>query len=103
MFLVLSHLLFAVVAALTAFFKSRLDTSLEILALRHQVAVLKRKRRRARLIRIDRLFWITLRSAWSRWSDALVIVKPATVIGWHRQDFDCIGAGDRVPVVDGPE
>jgi putative transposase len=86
MFLV-SHLLFAVLAALRAFFRSRLDTSLEILALRHQVAVLKRKRRRARPTRIDRLFWMTLRSAWSRWSDTLVIVKPATVIAWHRAGF----------------
>jgi hypothetical protein len=74
-------LVFAVLAALRVFFRSRLDTSLEILALRHQVAVLKRKRGRARLTRIDRLFWIVLRRAWSRWSDALVIVKPATVIG----------------------
>jgi putative transposase len=82
-----SYLPFAVLAALRAFFRSRLDTSLEILALRQQVAVLKRKRRRARLTRIDRLFWITLRSAWSRWSDALVIVKPGTVSTWHRAGF----------------
>jgi len=67
----------AVIAALRVFFRSRLDTSLEVLALRHQVAVLKRKRQRTRLTRIDRLLWITLRSAWSRWSDALVIVKPS--------------------------
>jgi putative transposase len=80
-------LVLAVIAALRVFFRSRLDTSLEVLALRHQVAVLKRKRQRTRLTRIDRLLWITLRSAWSRWSDALVIVKPATVIAWHRKGF----------------
>jgi hypothetical protein len=61
-----SDLLFAVLAALRVFFRNRLDTSLEILALRRQVAVLKRKRQRVRLTRIDRLFWIALRSAWSR-------------------------------------
>jgi hypothetical protein len=84
---VVSGLLFAVFAGLRAFFRSRLDISLEILALRHQVAVLKRKRRRVRLTWIDRLFWIALRGAWSRWSDALVVVKPATVIAWHRAGF----------------
>jgi putative transposase len=80
-------LVLAFLAGLRVFFRSRVDTSLEILALRHQVAVLKRKRQRARLTRTDRLFWIILRSVWSRWSDALVIAKPATVIAWHRAGF----------------
>jgi len=34
-----------------------------------------------------RLFWIMLRNVWPRWSDALAIVKPATVITWHRAGF----------------
>ena len=29
----------------------------------------------------------TLRRFWSRWTDVLVIVKPETVIGWHRAGF----------------
>ncbi len=68
-------------------FRNRVDTSLEVLALRQQVAVLKRKRRRPALTRLDRLFWTTLRHVWPRWSDLLVIVKPETVVGWHRADF----------------
>ena len=72
----------AIVAAFAIFFRSRLDISLEVLALRQQVAVLKRKRRRPVLSRLDRLFWIMLRNVWPRWSDVLAIVKPATVIGW---------------------
>jgi hypothetical protein len=28
-----------------------------------------------------------LRRCWSRWSDVLLIVKPETVIGWHRGGF----------------
>jgi len=48
------------------------------------VAVLKQKRPRPRLNRLDRLFWTTLRRVWPRWADVLVIVKPETVIGWHR-------------------
>jgi hypothetical protein len=63
------------------------DTSLEVLALRQLVAVLKRRRRRPCLNRLDRFFWIPLRSIWPRWSDVLVIVKPETVIRWHRVGF----------------
>jgi hypothetical protein len=49
--------------------------------------VLKRKRPRPILNSLDRLFWTTLRHVWSRWSDVLVIVKPETVISWHRAGF----------------
>jgi putative transposase len=77
----------AILAAFAVFFRSRLDVSLEVLALRQQVAVLRRKRGRPLLSRLDRLFWIMLRSVWPRWSDVLAIVKPATVIAWHRKGF----------------
>ncbi|HSU31758.1 MAG TPA: integrase core domain-containing protein [Bryobacteraceae bacterium] len=77
----------AIVAALAVFFRSRLDLSFEVLALRQQLVVLKRKRRRPVLSRLDRLFWILLRSVWPRWSDVLAIVKPATEIAWHRRGF----------------
>jgi putative transposase len=49
--------------------------------------VLKRKRPRPSLNRVDRFFWSALRSIWPRWSDVLVIVKPETVVGWHRAGF----------------
>ena len=35
----------------------------------------------------DRVFWIALRRVWSRWAEVLVIVKPETVVGWHRAGF----------------
>jgi transposase InsO family protein len=35
----------------------------------------------------DRIFWILLRRFWSLWKDVLVIVKPDTVVGWHRAGF----------------
>ena len=73
--------------AIRAFFRDRRDTALEVLALRQQVTVLKRKRPRPKLNGLDRLFWTALRHCWSRWSDVLVIVKPETVIGWHRAGF----------------
>ena len=74
-------------AALRVFFRNRTDTALEVLALRQQLGVLKRKRPRPVLNRLDRLFWTTLRTLWSRWDEVLVIVKPETVIGWHRAGF----------------
>jgi hypothetical protein len=49
--------------------------------------VLKRKRPRPVLNRLDRFFWTTLRRCWPRWTDVLVIVKPETVVGWHRAGF----------------
>ena len=62
------------------------DRHLEILALRHQLKVLERSRpRRLRLAKADRRFWAWLSAAWSGWRAALVIVKPETVIAWHRQ------------------
>jgi transposase InsO family protein len=36
---------------------------------------------------IDRLFWTTLRGVWSRWAEVLLIVKPESVVGWHRAGF----------------
>lgn len=70
-----------------AFFRSRADLALEILSLRQQVAVLKWKRPRPPLRWSDRLFWIMLRRFWSGWKDVLVIVRPDTVVAWHRAGF----------------
>jgi putative transposase len=77
----------ALFAAIRVFFRSRSDTALEVLALRQQVAVLRRKRPRPKLNTSDRLFWTTLRRVWSRWAEVLVVVKPDTVVGWHRAGF----------------
>jgi len=75
------------VAALRVFFQTRGDAALEILALRQQLAVLKRKRPRPQLSRLDRIFWVALRRCWSRWTEVLHIVKPETVVRWHRAGF----------------
>jgi transposase InsO family protein len=81
------EIIVSVLVAIRVFFRSRSDTALEVLALRQQVAVLKRKRPRPKLNSLDRLFWTTLRQCWSRWTDVLVLVRPDTVIGWHRAGF----------------
>jgi putative transposase len=74
-------------AAASAAFKSRATLHLENLALRHQLGVLRRSVKRPKLTSADRLLWTWLCEAWSDWQSALVIVKPETVIGWHRQGF----------------
>jgi len=76
-----------VLGALRVFFRSRSDTALEILALRQQIAVLKRQRPRPHLHAGDRLFWTTLRRLWRGWANVLLIVKPDTVVAWHRAGF----------------
>jgi putative transposase len=81
------ELILALLCAVRVFFRNRRYTALEILALRQQVAVFKRKRPRPTLNSCDRLFWTTLRRLWSGWTDVLVIVKPETVVGWHRTGF----------------
>src|SRR6516162_3326428 len=48
---------------------------------------LERKQPRPQLGRLDRLFWIVLRRLWEGWSEALIIVKPETVVSWHRAGF----------------
>ena len=59
----------------------------ENLALRHQLTVLQRSAKRAKLHRRDRIFWVWLSRLWSGWRSALLIVQPATVVKWHRQGF----------------
>ena len=67
---------------------SRAALQLEILALRHQLQVLQRTRpRRLRLATTDRCVWVMLSRLWTGWRTALVIVKPETVIAWHRRGF----------------
>src|SRR5215813_5657098 len=61
----------------------------EIIALRHQLIVLQRTQKTNRLVlgRADRCLWVWLSRLWSRWRSALIIVKPETVVRWHRQGF----------------
>lgn len=77
----------AVVAYIGAHFAARHRLALEIAALRQQLAVFKRKQPRPRLSRLDRLFWMVLKRVYSHWADVLVVVKPETVVSWHRAGF----------------
>jgi putative transposase len=60
---------------------------LENLVLRQQLAVLLRTRRRPRLRRRDKLFWLLVRRLNAEWRRHLVLVSPDTVVRWHRQGW----------------
>ena len=75
------------VALARVLFRSRLELMVENLALRQQLAVFKQKRSRPRLRPAERMFWVFLRQVWRNWANALIVVKPETVVGWQRQGF----------------
>ena len=70
-----------------ALFRDGSQLALENLALRQQLAVLKRSVKRPRLRSRDRLFWACLSQLWTNWRSSLIIVRPETVLRWHRQGF----------------
>jgi len=77
--------LFIVLGALTSMLKTSAQLRLENLALRQQLAVLRRSApKRLKLTPADRIFWVWLRRGWSDWKSALMIVKAETVVAWHR-------------------
>jgi putative transposase len=65
----------------------RSELALENLALRQQLTILNRRRRRPKLRKLDRVFWVLLSRSWVRWRETLIIVKPETVLRWHRRRF----------------
>ena len=79
------RLLRLLVGLLCRCFRSRKDLLLENLALRQQLAVFKRKCPRPRLRRTDRFFWVWLSRSRKDWHRVLIIVRPETVVAWHRK------------------
>jgi len=79
--------LFVTLAYVRAFLVARHRLALEAVALRQQLAVYKRKQPRPKLNRFDRLFWVFVRQIWTNWAEALILVKPETVVAWHRAGY----------------
>jgi putative transposase len=77
----------ALIRTLASAFGSRKDLALENLALRQQLALAKRHMRPSNLRDCDRIFWIAVARCWDRWRDVVFVVKPETVIRWHRLGF----------------
>ena len=73
--------------ALIRLFRSRQSLLIENLALRQQLSVFKRQRRRPRLTGTDKLFWVLLHRFCSSWQRMLIVVSPDTVVRWHRAGF----------------
>ena len=67
----------SLVRALISAFKARRELALENVALRQQLAVLRRSVKRPRLSNVDRVFWVLLRRIWTDWESVLVIAKVA--------------------------
>jgi putative transposase len=84
----MSSLFVALFAFVTSSFRTRTALQAEILALRHQLAVFQKNAPlRLRLQRSDRLLWVLLSRWWPGWRCSLHIVRPDTVIAWHRRAF----------------
>src|SRR5256885_10551952 len=80
-------LVLALLGALRAALRTRTDLTLENLALRQQLALLRRRSKRPPVGLLDRVFWMWLSQWWARWREALHVVQPRTMIRWHRQGF----------------
>src|SRR5713101_1704512 len=80
-------LVLALLGSMRAALRTHTDLALENLALRQQLALLRRRSKRPQFGHIDRAFWVWLSRRWARWRDALHVVRPETVIRWHRQGF----------------
>ena len=78
------NLLRSLLFAALAFVRTRRQLAMEILALRHQLGVLKRSAKRPRLTNVDRGLWVLLSRRWTSWSDELISVKPTTGVLVHR-------------------
>jgi hypothetical protein len=73
---------------LRASLRTRSDLVLENLLLRPQLAILTRPtRKRPPLRRRDKLVWILVRRLRSDWRHHLIVVRPETVIRWHRRGW----------------
>jgi putative transposase len=73
---------------LRASLRDRAALQLEIRALRHQLHIVNRSRpQRQRLTHVDRMLRVWLSKVWKEWRAAVVIVKPETVLAWHRRGF----------------
>jgi transposase InsO family protein len=77
----------SILRSCAALFRSREEQAIIELALRQQLAVYARQHPRPRLAPLDRAFWVALSRLWPRWRSVLVVVRPDTVLRWHRRRF----------------
>jgi len=80
-------LLISVLRSVLALFRSREEQAIVELTLRQQLAIYVHKHPRPRLSPLDRAFWVALSQFWPRWKNHIVVVRPETVVRWHRDGF----------------
>ena len=83
----LFNLTWALLRCSLAFLRRRNEQVIVELALRQQLTTFAQSGSKRRLTPLDRAFWIALFRFWPGWKAILVIVKPDTVVRWHRRGF----------------
>ncbi len=76
-----------IIIAFFKIFSCKANLIAENISLRQQLAIYKRKHKRIPIKNSDRIFWVFISKFWSKWKSALIIVKPATVVRWHKNLF----------------
>src|SRR5271165_1408347 len=84
----MAALIFLLLNLVASLFKSKSRLEAENAALRQQLTVLQRKvRGRVRFTNNDRLFFILLYRWFPSVLQAIKIIRPATLVSWHRAGF----------------
>ena len=97
-------LLLFVLAILVSPFRSKSRLEAENAALRHQLIVLRRKMQgRVRLTNNDRWFFIQLYRWFPSIMQVLTIIRPETLIRWHRSGFRCYWRWKSLPLGGRPQ
>lgn len=76
-----------IASSLIDFTRSKSQLIAENALLRQQLIVLQRQTKRPRLTQLDYFLFLLLTHWHQTWRSALLILKPETVLGWHRQGF----------------
>jgi putative transposase len=84
---IIDHMLKIILRTIFSALRSHRALALENLALRHQLNILQRNRKKPRLRNRERLFWVIFSRIWNDWRKPLTLVQPETVIRWHKKGF----------------
>lgn len=82
-----SNMMKSLITFILNLFKSKTQLQLENIFLRKQLEIYSRSNKRSVIKRSDRVFFSLSKGLLNNWKDNLVIVKPETVIKWHRKGF----------------
>ena len=94
MFSMISNLLKQILRLFLVIFrpsKKQSDLVLENLALRQQLSIYRHTIKRPKIRNRDRIFWVFISRLWKGWKNALIVVKPETVIRWHKSGLNYFG------------